>query len=125
MNWRITFKGPEFGTPTIEAGKKMNRLNLTEFRKEALRKSAVKAEFDRIQPAYKLRRKLIEIRLKAGYTQEQMAAALKTKKSNISRLENVNSPISPTIKTIERYAKAVGYTLDINFIPTNSLNADN
>jgi len=54
---------------------------------------------------------LIEIRLKAGYTQEQMAVALKTKKSNISRLENVNSSISPTIKTIERYANVAGYTL--------------
>ncbi len=54
-----------------------------------------------------------------------MAVALKTKKSNISRLENVNSSISPTIKTIERYANVAGYTLDINFIPTNSCKADN
>ena len=71
-----------------------------------------------VAAAYKLRRRLIELRLKAGYTQEQMATALKTKKSNISRLENVNSSISPTIKTIERYARAAGYTLDINFIPS-------
>lgn len=103
----------------------MSRSTLKAFKKEALKKTKVKAEYDRLFPGYELRRKLIEIRLKAGYTQEQMAAALKTKKSNISRLENVNSPNSPTIKTIERYARAVGYTLDINFIPTNSLDSNN
>ena len=50
--------------------------------------------------------------------------AMKTNKSNISRLENVNSSISPTIKTIENYARAAGYNLDINFIPSkpNSVN---
>ena len=96
----------------------MSRPSLSEFKKEALTRPGVKAEYDRLEPAYKLRRRLIEIRLKAGYTQEQMATALKTKKSNITRLENVNSSISPTIKTIERYARAAGYTLDINFIPS-------
>jgi len=102
----------------------VNRPTLEKFKREALAKPGVKAEYDRLQPAYKLRRRLIEIRLKAGYTQEQMAAAMKTNKSNISRLENVNSSISPTIKTIENYARAAGYNLDINFIPSkpNSVN---
>ena len=49
-----------------------------------------------------------------------MAAAMKTNKSNISRLENVNSSISPTIKTIENYAHAAGYIVEIDFIPANS-----
>ena len=97
----------------------MNRPSLTAFKKEALKKRGVKAEYDRLAPAFELRRRLIEIRLKAGYTQEQMAQALNTSKSNISRLESVSSSISPTLKTIERYAKAAGYTLDIRFIPAN------
>ncbi len=46
-----------------------------------------------------------------------MAKILHTKKSIISRLENVNSKISPKISTIESYAKAIGYNLEINFIP--------
>ena len=60
---------------------------------------------------------MIEIRKAAGFTQDQMARALKTQKSNISRLENVDSKISPTITTIERYARVVGYRLEINFVP--------
>ncbi len=95
----------------------MTRQTFDEFRKEALSRPEVKAEYDRLAPAYELRKKLIGIRKAAGFTQEQMAEALKTQKSNISRLENVNSKISPTLSTIERYANAVGYKLEINFVP--------
>ena len=95
----------------------MTRPSFEGFKKEALTQPGVKADYERLGPAYDLRRKLIAIRLAAGFTQEQMANALKTQKSNISRLENLNSKISPTLSTIERYANAVGYRLEINFVP--------
>ncbi len=66
---------------------------------------------------YRLRKQLIEIRIKAGLTQEELAEILHTKKSNISRLESVNSKISPKLSTIEESAKAVGYEIEINFVP--------
>ena len=95
----------------------MNRPSLKELRKEALLRPVVKAEYERLTPAYVLRKKLIGLRIAAGFTQEQMATALKTQKSNISRLENVDSKVSPTLSTIERYARAVGYRLEIDFVP--------
>jgi DNA-binding XRE family transcriptional regulator len=95
----------------------MTRPSFEDFKKKALTQPGVKADYERLAPAYELRRKLIAIRLAAGFTQEQMADALKTQKSNISRLENLNSKISPTLSTIERYANAVGYRLEINFVP--------
>ncbi len=95
----------------------MNRPSFKEFKKEALSRPAVKAEYDFLAPAYVLRKKLIGIRIAAGFTQEQMARALKTQKSNISRLENVDSKVSPTLSTIERYARAAGYRLEIDFVP--------
>ncbi len=95
----------------------MTRPSFEDFKKEALAQPGVKADYEKLAPAYDLRRKLIAIRLAAGFTQEQMADALKTQKSNISRLENLNSKISPTLSTIERYANAVGYRLEINFVP--------
>jgi len=95
----------------------MNRPTFEKFKKQALSRPEVRAEYDRLAPAYELRKKLIGIRKAAGFTQEQMATALKTQKSNISRLENVNSKISPTLSTIERYAHAVGYSLEIKFVP--------
>jgi transcriptional regulator with XRE-family HTH domain len=92
-------------------------MEFKDFKKQALTKPGVKAEYERLAHAYELRRKLIKIRLASGLTQAQMARALNTQKSNISRLENVNSRNSPTLSTIERYARAAGYTVDINFIP--------
>jgi len=95
----------------------MTRPTFEDFRKEALARPGVRAGYEQLAAAFELRRKLIELRLAAGFTQEQMADALKTQKSNISRLENVNSKISPTLSTIERYANAAGYRLEINFVP--------
>ena len=95
----------------------MTRPPFKDFKKEALTQPGVRADYERLAPAFELRRKLIALRLEAGLTQEQMAKALKTQKSNISRLENVNSNISPTFSTIERYASAAGYRLEVNFVP--------
>jgi len=95
----------------------MTRPSFKDFKKEALTQPGVRADYECLAPAFELRRKLIALRLEAGLTQEQMAEALKTQKSNISRLENVNSKISPTFSTIERYANAAGYRLEINFVP--------
>jgi transcriptional regulator with XRE-family HTH domain len=100
----------------------MNRPSLKELKKAALSQPEVKLEYERLAPAYVLRKKMIGIRISAGFTQEQMARALKTQKSNISRLENVNSKVSPTLSTIERYAHAAGYRLEINFFPETSAN---
>jgi transcriptional regulator with XRE-family HTH domain len=100
----------------------MNRSSFKGFKKAALSRPEVKFEYDRLTPAYALRKKLIGIRIAAGFTQEQMANALKTQKSNISRLENVNSKVSPTLSTIERYAHAAGYRLEINFLPETKPN---
>jgi transcriptional regulator with XRE-family HTH domain len=92
------------------------RPTLNEFKKKALANPEVEQAYHELKPAYKLRKQLIRLRKEAGLTQEAMAERLHTKKSNISRLENVNSPISPKLSTIEQYAKAVGYTLELNFI---------
>lgn len=93
------------------------RPTLKEFKKKALSNPEVAEEYNRLSPAYALRKQLIKIRQSAGFTQEEIAEILHTKKSNISRLENVNSKISPKLSTIEEYAKAAGYKLEINFIP--------
>jgi len=95
----------------------MSRTSLTEFKKKALSKDAVNKEYKSLSPAYALRKKLIALRQKAGLTQEQIAEVLHTKKSNISRLENANSVNSPKISTIEQYADAIGYDIEIKFIP--------
>ncbi len=98
----------------------MIRPTFNDFRKKALQNPEVKSEYDSLTAIYRLRKQLMEMRIKAGLTQEELAKILHTKKSNISRLESVTSKISPKLSTIEEYAKAVGYRLEINFIPNSN-----
>jgi len=96
----------------------MSRPTLSQIKRKALAKASVKKEYEALSSAYELRKKLITLRQQAGLTQEQIARVLHTQKSNISRLENANSANSPKLSTIEQYAYAVGYDLEINFVPT-------
>lgn len=105
------------GKKKNEGDKKVIRPTFAEFKQKALANSEVKKEYDALSPVYKLRKQLIALRTKAGLTQEELAEKLNTKKSNISRLENVNSLSSPKLSTIEQYADAVGYKVEINFVP--------
>ena len=95
----------------------MTRPTFASFKEKALAAPEIKAEYVKLAPAYQLRKNLIAIRQQAGLTQEELAEILHTKKSNISRLENVNNTTSPKLSTIENYAKAVGYKLNISFEP--------
>ena len=98
----------------------MTRQTFAEFKQKALANSEVKKEYDALSPVYKLRKQLIALRTKAGLTQEELAEKLHTKKSNISRLENVHSSSSPRLSTIEQYANAIGYKVEINFVPISN-----
>jgi DNA-binding XRE family transcriptional regulator len=94
----------------------MSRPSLENFKKKALQRPAFKEAYDELAPAYALRKKLVSLRQNAGLTQEEMAERLHTKKSNISRLESVNSSISPKLSTIADYAEAIGYEIRIDFV---------
>jgi ribosome-binding protein aMBF1 (putative translation factor) len=95
----------------------MARTNLQSFKEKALKQPGVRDAYDELAPAYKLRWQLVELRQRAGLTQEQIAEKLKTSKSNISRLESASSTISPKLSTIADYAEAAGYDIKIDFVP--------
>ena len=95
----------------------MTRPTFSDFKAKALANSEVRSSYDELELAYELRKRLIALRKDAGITQEELAEILHTQKSNISRLENVNSKNSPKISTIEEYAKAIGYKVKISFVP--------
>ena len=114
MSWTITFFNRKVGTEGITL---MARPTLKSFKTKALKNPEVRENYEEMAPAYDLRRKLVALRQDAGLTQEQIAELLCTRKSNISRLESVNSKISPKLSTITEYAKAVGYEIKIDFVP--------
>lgn len=98
----------------------MARPNFKGFKEKALARTDVAEEYERLSPAYELRRQLVTFRQNAGLTQEEAANRLNTKKSNISRLESVTSSISPKLSTIADYAEAMGYEVKIDFVPLHS-----
>lgn len=87
------------------------------FKDEALKNPHVKAAYNEAAPAYAMKRDMIAMRKAKGFTQEDMANLLGTKKSNISRLESVNTDSSPRLATIEDYARVLGYRVKIAFEP--------
>ena len=88
-----------------------------DLREKALKNPKVKAEYDSLAAAFHVKRQMIALRKRAGLTQEQIADLLGTKKSNISRLESINSDISPRLVTIEAYARVLGYSMKVEFEP--------
>lgn len=92
------------------------RPTFEDFKAKALEKDEVKKEYDKLEVEFDLKLKLIKMRKAANLTQEEMANRMNTSKSNISRLESLNSKISPTISTLNAYANAAGYRLDVNFV---------
>jgi len=78
-----------------------------------------KEAYDALEEEFSLYRAMLKARLESGKTQDDVACSLKTTKSAISRLENAGGKQkhSPTIYTLKRYAQALGYKLDIRFLP--------
>lgn len=65
--------------------------------------------FDKGYEQFKIGILLKQARLEAGYTQEQVAEKLKTKKTAISRIENHSEDIR--LSTLVNYAQALGKEL--------------
>lgn len=61
---------------------------------------------------------LVTYRKKTGLTQRDIAAAMSVTQSAVARLENrLLSDADVTLKTLERYAEAVGVRMHVDFEP--------
>jgi transcriptional regulator with XRE-family HTH domain len=89
-------------------------------RAKALQNPDVKTEYNALSSAFEMKRQMIALRKGAGLTQAEMAERLGTKRSNISRLESLNSDISPRLATIEDYARVLGYAVTLGFEPARA-----
>ncbi len=71
-----------------------------------------------LEEEFQLARQMIGARARAGLTQEQLASRMKTTRTVISRLES--GRMKPSTRTLERYARATGHKLKINFEPAGT-----
>jgi ribosome-binding protein aMBF1 (putative translation factor) len=87
-------------------------LDFNDYKKEVLKNSKVKFEYDKLQPEFELISAIIGARKKAGLTQTQLAQKIGTKQAVISRLEVGQA--NPTLDFLKRLAVALNSKLEIH-----------
>ena len=92
--------------------------NIEELHEKWLKGDEYRKAYEDREPEYALARAIIEARVRAGLTQDQLAKRMKTTQSVIARLEGGRA--RPSTQTLERLAAATGTTLRVTFEPNQS-----
>lgn len=90
--------------------------NLKRFRTQAFKRSAVRKAYDELHDEFAFLDEVLKARAAAGLTQAEVAARVGTTQSAIARLESGARKHSPSIATLQRYAQALGYRLEIKLV---------
>jgi transcriptional regulator with XRE-family HTH domain len=97
------------------------RKSLKQFKSRALARPDVRREYDRIAEEFEFLDEILKARAAAGLTQADVAARIGTTQSAVARLESASGRHSPSIATLQRYASALGYKLQVRLIKGQSL----
>ena len=81
---------------------------------EMLKDPKFKKEWDELEPQYQIIQSLIEARNENNITQKELSRLTGITQSDISKIENGNA--NPSIKTLQKIAKALNKKLIIKFI---------
>ena len=87
--------------------------NWSSFEKELLKDKKIKAEYEKLEPEYRLIESLIQARLEKGLTQAALAQKIGTKQSAISRLER--GMANPSLAFLKRLAEGLGCQISVQF----------
>ena len=64
---------------------------------------------------------MLKARAESGLTQAEVAERIGTTPSAIARLESAEPKHSPSIATLRKYAKALGYTVQVKLVKERRL----
>jgi ribosome-binding protein aMBF1 (putative translation factor) len=92
------------------------------YKRKSLKDPVLRREYEKLDLEYQVVRAIIGARIKRGMTQQDLAVALNTKQSVISRAEGASS--LPSLTLLRRIADALGYTVEVRFKP-KSVNGNN
>lgn len=90
--------------------------SLQRFKQNALARPGVKAAYDALDEEFSFLDQVLEARTESGLTQAEVAKRVGTTQSAIARLESATPKHSPSIATLQRYARAIGYRLEIRLV---------
>jgi transcriptional regulator with XRE-family HTH domain len=83
-----------------------------------LAKAQVRETYEQLEGEFSIAEELVKARLKAGLSQAEVAELMKTQTPAISRIESPDSKHSPSLRTLRKYATAVGCDLKIRLVPS-------
>jgi len=94
-----------------------------QFKGRALRRLEVKQAYDELAEEFSFIDEVLKARAASGLTQAELAARMGTTQSAIARLESGTPKHSPSIVTLQRYARAMGYRVEIKLVKERGLTA--
>ena len=89
---------------------------LKQFKARAFARPGVKKAYDDLAEEFAFLDEVLKARAETGLTQAEVAARVGTTQSAIARLESAEPKHSPSIATLQKYAKALGYKVEIRLV---------
>lgn len=89
---------------------------LKQFKARALARPGVKLAYEALGDEFAFLDEVLKARGEAGLTQAEVAQRVGTTQSAIARLESAAPKHSPSIATLQKYAKALGYRVQIRLV---------
>ena len=89
---------------------------LKQFKSRALARPDVKKAYDDLAEEFAFLDEVLKARAGSVLTQAEVAARIGTTQSAIARLESAEPKHSPSIATLQKYAKALGYKVEVRLV---------
>jgi transcriptional regulator with XRE-family HTH domain len=90
--------------------------SLKTFKARALARPDVRFEYDQLADEFAFLDEILKARSESGLSQAEVAARIGTSQSAIARLESAEGRHSPSIATLQRYASAIGYKVQVRLV---------
>ena len=87
-----------------------------ELKSIAIDRDDVRAEFDKLEEEFALLDEFFKARAASGMTQAEIAERMGTTQSAVARLESGRGKHSPSLSTLRKYARALGYRVDLRLV---------
>jgi len=92
-------------------------LSHKQLRSKMLSKGSVKRAYDELAEEFSIIEKLVKARLEAGLSQAEVAERMGTQGTAVSRIESPDLKHSPSLRTLQKYARAIGCNLKLQLTP--------
>lgn len=95
--------------------------SLKRFKTRAMARRDVREAYEALGEEFAFLDEVLRARAEAGLSQAQVAERVGTTQSAIARLESGAQRHSPSIATLQKYAKALGYRVEVKFVKERGL----